>query len=265
MRLPRQLALPLLFLLPLAAHAQAQALDILVYANAGVFEAAPGQGPGGAGGAVLERMQALSGITLRQQVLPISRAMLLAEQRPANCVVALARTPEREPRFLWAGPWARGAMAVYGRGDEARHVDGPQDLRGRSLVVLRDSAPAAWLKEQGLTAEEVKDNSTALRMLQARRVDFWLANDIAGHFVIRAGGGTAPRVLHSFGRIDDQRAGPGHRPAAPQRRAGGVRLALGEGPRPATAIPPGAWTFARVRPSPTLQPCHEPPPCSHCC
>lgn len=201
MRPPRRFAwLLLLFLLPPLAGAET--LDILVYANAGVFEASPGEGPGGPGGAMLERMQALSGVTLRQQVLPISRAMLLAEQKPGHCVVALARTPEREARYLWAGPWARGAMAIYGRGDETRHVDGPQDLRGRSLVVLRDSAPAAWLKEQGLAAEEVKDNSTALRMLQARRVDYWLANEVAGHFVIRAGGGMAPRVLHSFGRID---------------------------------------------------------------
>lgn len=201
MRLTGRLALTLLWPL-LAPAARAEALDILVYANAGVFEAPSGQGPGGPGGALLERMQALSGITLRQQVLPISRAMLLVEQKPGSCVVALARTPERESRYLWAGPWARGAMTIYGRGDETRHVDGPQDLRGRSIVVLRESAPAAWLKEQGLTAEEVKDNSTALRMLQARRVDYWLANDVAGHFVIRAGGGAVPRVMHSFGRID---------------------------------------------------------------
>ena len=192
-------ALLTLLLPTLAAgvHAQAQTLDILVYANAGVFEAAPGQGPGGPGAAMLARMQTLSGVTLRQQVLPISRALLLVDQRPGNCAVALSRTPERESRYLWAGPWARGAMTVYGRADETRPVEGAQDLRGHSIVVLRDSQPAAWLKEQGLAAEEVKDNSTALRMLQARRVDFWLANDVAGHFVIRAVGGTAPRVLYS--------------------------------------------------------------------
>ncbi|WP_457422065.1 substrate-binding periplasmic protein [Roseateles sp. P5_E7] len=202
MRLSGRLALlPLLPLLLPQAAIGAQALDVLVYPNAGVFEAAPGQ-PGGPGGAMLERMQTLSGITLRQQIVPISRALLLAEQKPGSCAVALSRTAEREPRFLWVGPWARGALTVYGRGDETRQVDGAQDLRGRSIVVLRDSSPAAWLREHGLPAEEVKDNGTALRMLQARRVDFWLANDLAGNFVIRAAGGAAPRVLHSAGRID---------------------------------------------------------------
>lgn len=195
-------ALLTLLLLTLTTGAHAHGLDILVYANAGVFELTPGQGPGGPGAVLLARMQALSGITLRQEVVPISRALLVAEQRPGNCAVALSRTPERESRYLWAGPWARGAVTVYGRGDETRRVGGAQDLRGRSIVVLRDSQPASWLKQQGLPAEEVKDNSTALRMLQARRVDFWLANDVAGHFVIKATGGAAPLALYSFGRID---------------------------------------------------------------
>ncbi|KQW44585.1 MULTISPECIES: ABC transporter substrate-binding protein [unclassified Roseateles] len=212
-RLPA-LALALSLLLPTATSAD-HGLDILVYTNAGVFEALPGERPGGPGGVMLERLQTLSGVTLRQQVLPVSRAMLMAEQKPGSCAVALPRTPEREPRHLWAGPWARGAIAIYGRADETGQVDGPQALRGHPVVVLRDSAPAAWLKEQGLVAEEVKDNSTALRMLQARRVDFWLANDIAAHFVIRAAGGVAPRVLHSFGRIDLYFAcHPGSDPAA---------------------------------------------------
>ena len=200
MRLSRHLALLTLLLLQRPALS-AQVLDVLVYPNAGVFESASGQ-PGGPGGALLDRMQALSGITLRQQIVPIGRALALAEQKPGSCAVALSRTAEREARFLWVGPWARGAMTVYGRSDETRRVDGAQGLRGRSIVVLRDSSPAAWLKEQGLAAEDVKDNGTALRMLQARRVDFWLANDVAAYFVIRAGGGEAPRLMHSFGRID---------------------------------------------------------------
>lgn len=180
----------------------APSLDVLVYPNAGVFEAGPGLGPGGPGGALLKRMQTLSGITLRQQVAPMARSMLLAEQKPGSCAVALSRTAERESRFQWVGPWARGSMTVYGRGDEARRIESPQDLGGHSLVVLRDSSPSAWLKGQGLAADEVMDNGIALRMLQARRVDFWVANDVAGHFVIKAAGGVPPRVLYAAGRID---------------------------------------------------------------
>lgn len=198
-----RLALLLLALLPLsAAHAQTRVLEMLVYPNAGVFEAAPGKGPGGPGGMMLERLQALSGVTLNQQFMPVPRAMLTVKQHPGHCMVAVTRTPERESAFMWAGPWARGATAVFARADDTRGIQHPQELRGSSIVVLRESAPAEWLKTQGMPATEVKDNTTGLRMLQARRVDYWLANDLAANFVIRAEGGPVPKQLYNFGRID---------------------------------------------------------------
>ncbi|RZJ04756.1 MAG: transporter substrate-binding domain-containing protein [Rubrivivax sp.] len=184
------------------ALAQAKALEILTYPNAGVFESAAGRGPGGPGGAAVHRMQVLSGVRLNQQLMPIGRAMAIAEQKPGHCAVAVSRTPEREARFLWIGPWARGALTVYGRADETRQITAPQDLQGSHIVVLRDSTPAGWLKDRGLRGEEVKDNGTALRMLRARRVDYWLANELAAFFVIRADVGPPPRVLYSAGRID---------------------------------------------------------------
>jgi polar amino acid transport system substrate-binding protein len=192
----------LLSLLHAAAQAQSPALEMLVYPNAGVFESAPGKGPGGPGGAMLQRLQALSGVTLNQQFMPIPRALLTARQKPGHCTVAVARTPEREATLTWAGPWARGATTVFARADDTRRIHDPQELRGSNIVVLRDSSPADWLKSQSIPATEVKDNTTGLRMLQARRVDYWLANDLAAHFVIRAEGGPVPRPLYSFGRID---------------------------------------------------------------
>jgi len=199
---PQRLLLALL--LPLhAIDVYAATLEILTYENAGVFEADTGKkGRGGPGSAVLGRMQQLSGISLRQHLVPLLRANAMTEQFPNHCSVAVPRTAEREPHFVWAGPWARGATTLYGRTDDTRRVSGPQDLRGSRIVVLRDSAPAQWLRQQQLAAESVKDNTTALRMLNARRADYWLANDIAAHFVIRAEGGLAPKPMYSTGRID---------------------------------------------------------------
>jgi len=195
-------ALLLALLLHTAAHGQTRVLEMLVYPNAGVFEAAPGKGPGGPGGAMLQRLQALSGVTINQQFMPIPRALLMVKQAPGNCMVAISRSPEREGMLMWAGPWARGATTVYARADDTRTIEHPQELRGSSIVVLRDSAPADWLKSQGMPATEVKDNTTGLRMLQARRVDYWLANDLAAGFILRTEGGPAPRPLYNFGRID---------------------------------------------------------------
>lgn len=200
--MPRAALLLSLLLMHAVAQAQARVLEMLVYPNAGVFEAAPGQGTGGPGGAMLQRLQVLSGVTLNQQFMPIPRALLTVKQKPGHCMVAVSRTPEREATLMWAGPWARGATAIYARADDTRRIQDPQELRGQSIVVLRDSTPSDWLKAQSIPATEVKDNTTGLRMLQARRVDYWLANDLAAHFVIRAEVGPAPRQLYNFGRID---------------------------------------------------------------
>lgn len=198
----RRAALLVTLLLPAIVQAQDLALTMLVYPNAGVFESAPGKGLGGPGGAVLQRMQALSGVKLHQQLVPIPRAQVMLKHKPGHCMVALARTPERETQHLWAGPWARGATAIFARADDKRPIQHPRDLQGRSIVVLRDSGAADWLKAQGLPALEVKDNATGLRMLRAGRVDYWVANDVAAQFIIRAEHGPAPRALHSLGRID---------------------------------------------------------------
>ncbi|MDR7331863.1 transporter substrate-binding domain-containing protein [Roseateles asaccharophilus] len=200
--MPRAVLLLSLLLMHAAAQAQAPVLEMLVYPNAGVFESAPGQSAGGPGGAMLQRLQTLSGVKLNQQLMPIPRALLTVKQKPGHCMVAVSRTPEREATLLWVGPWARGATAIFVRGDDPRRVHDPLEVRGGSIVVLRDSAPSDWLKSQSIPATEVKDNTTGLRMLQARRVDFWLANDLAAHFVIRADGGPAPRQVYNFGRID---------------------------------------------------------------
>ncbi|MFN3305374.1 MAG: substrate-binding periplasmic protein [Roseateles sp.] len=195
-------ALLLALLLPAAAPAQDLALEMLVYPNAGVFESAPGKGPSGPGGAMLQRLQALSGVRLNQQLVPIPRALVMLKHNPGHCAVALTRTPERETQHLWAGPWARGATAIFVREDDQRPFRAPSDLQGHRIVVLRESGAAEWLKTQGLPALEVKDNTTGLRMLQAGRVDYWVANDLAAQFVIRAERGPTPRLLHSLGRID---------------------------------------------------------------
>ncbi|MGM9480986.1 substrate-binding periplasmic protein [Roseateles sp. NT4] len=188
-------------LLPLAATVQAEAVDMVVYPNAGVFDA-DGSRIVGPGADMLARLQMASGVQMSQQLMPIARAMQTVPHKPGSCLVALPRTPEREAQYRWAGPWATSAIGLYGGANETRHVEGPADLRGAQIAVLRESTPAAWLKEQGLTGHEVNDVTIGLRMLQAGRVDFWLGNDLAARFVIRNLSGPVPRLLYSFGRID---------------------------------------------------------------
>jgi len=193
----------LVFLLVLlSGAARAQPLQLLVFPNPGLFEVAADGTVSGPGADLLTRLGRISGVPLAIQALPIPRALATASTTPGNCAVGLSRTPEREASFLWAGPLASGALVIYARADESLALRSPQDLRGHGVVVQRESAAAAWLREQGIAAQEVNNSVTALRMLQARRVDFWFVNEISAERVIRAEGGTPVKHHLTLGRVE---------------------------------------------------------------
>lgn len=192
---------PLLLSLQAGAQAQAASVNMLVYPNAGIFEMIDGR-IGGPGETMLLRLQAITGVQFNQQVMPIARALPTLATTPGTCAVSLPRTPDREAHFRWTMAWISGAIVLYGRATENRLIRGPEDMRGANIAVLRDSLPAAWLKEHGVTGYEVNDLGTGLRMLQAGRVDFWLGSEVSARFVIRAMQGPVPRALYSYGQLE---------------------------------------------------------------
>ena len=202
-----RIAWPLLpaLLLSLAASTRAQAqvpaVNMLVYPNAGVFEIVDGR-ISGPGEAMLMRLQAISGVQHKQQVMPIARVLQTLATKPDTCAVSLPRTADREAHFRWTTPWIISAITLYGRAQETRQITGPEDLLGTQVAVLRESLPAAWLKDHGVTGYEVNDMGTGLRMLQAGRIDFWLGSEVSARLAIRAMQGPAPRPLYSYGRLE---------------------------------------------------------------
>lgn len=192
----------LMVLALLCGTARAQQLQLLVFPNPGLFDVAADGTVGGPGAAVLTRLGRIGGVPLVIQALPIPRALAMGSSIPGACLVGLSRTPEREAAFLWAGPLASGAITVYARADETQALASVAELRGRSVVVQRESAGAAWLREQGIAAQEANNSVSALHMLQARRVDFWLANDLAAEPVIHAEGGAPVRPLLVLRRVE---------------------------------------------------------------
>jgi polar amino acid transport system substrate-binding protein len=197
------LRLALTSLLLAASTAIADSVEVLVYPVAGIFDIGPADEIRGPGKRVLARIEALSGVTLHTRVLPGSRVLRSVLAEPGVCAAGMARLPEREANLHWTGVLASGTMTLYGRHDETRRITGVADLRGASIVARRESGPAAWLREHGIPAHEVRDTATSLRMLQNRRVDYWLVNELSvRHELTQLGGATPPKPLHEFGRLD---------------------------------------------------------------
>lgn len=193
--------LPVLLAL-LFGPAQAQQLQLLVFPNPGLFDVAADGTVSGPGAELLAKLGRASGLQLGILAMPIPRALATAGSTPGSCAVGLTRTPEREAAFHWAGPLASGALVVYARANETQALQGPLDLRGHGVVVQRESAAATWLREQGIPAQETNNSVSALRMLQARRVDFWVAHELAAEPVIRAEGGAPVENHLTLRRVD---------------------------------------------------------------
>lgn len=191
-----------LLLALLGGTARAQPLQLLVFPNPGLFDVATDGMVSGPGAELLAKLGRASGVPQTILALPIPRALALGSSTPGHCIVGLTRTPEREPGFHWIGPLASGALVIYARADETPALQVPLDMRGHGVTVQRESAAAAWLREQGIPAQEVNNSVTALRMLQARRVDFWFANELAAEPVIRAEGGVPVRPQLTLRRVD---------------------------------------------------------------
>lgn len=195
-------ALCLLLMVSLASGARAEGVDMLVFLNPGLFEQAPDGRITGPGGDMIARIAAVSGVTVRIQVLPPTRVMQTLVQQVGACVAGVARLPDNESQLRWLGVLSNSTLMLYGRLDEKRRITGASDLRRATVVVQRHSLPASWLHERGLPMQEVRDTTTALRMLQARRVDYWLVNELVAQRTFQALGGDLPaRPLQSFGQI----------------------------------------------------------------
>lgn len=195
-------ALCLLLMVSLASDARAEGVDMLVFLNPGLFEQAPDGRITGPGGDMIARIAAVSGVAVRIQVLPPTRVMQTLVQQVGACVAGVARLPDNESQLRWLGVLSNSTLMLYGRLDEKRRISGANDLRRATVVVQRHSLPATWLRERGLAMQEVRDTTTALRMLQARRVDYWLVNELVAQRTFQSLGGDLPaRPLQSFGQI----------------------------------------------------------------
>lgn len=152
-----------------AAHAQAIRG---VTEESGYTWLSAGRVLGPASEVVAATMQRAGFTDYRAGIYPWARAYDMALQEPNVLIFMIARTPQREDRFKWAGEFMRIEYHLYKlRTDTEVVVRTLQDAKAYSVGVMRDDVRQQYLQSQGFTRLVVSaQNGDNFRKLLHRQV-----------------------------------------------------------------------------------------------
>lgn len=137
---------------------------------------------GAAGGLMVEVLRAVSA-SLNEpveassiQVLPWTRAVYTAAHNPQSVLFSLARTPERESQYQWAGPVVPIRIVMIGLPSVAQRP--PERW---NIGVVRDDVAVRLVTAAGYHADQLVYSTypaSVARMLQSQRIDVWAYGEL---------------------------------------------------------------------------------------
>jgi polar amino acid transport system substrate-binding protein len=183
--LPRRLALRVLCcLLGGLAVMAARAVPLeVVTTDYPPFSYTDAKVPRGLGTEILQAIAASAGFEPHIVFLPWQRALRQVEQRPDTLIYTLARTPERERRYEWIGPFASRKVYFWKlRSRSDVKVSSLQDVHRFKVATVREDAQTELMTSKGLVNASkdffLTSDDSVLRMLIARHADLVANSEI---------------------------------------------------------------------------------------
>lgn len=121
-------------------------------------------------------------------VLPWARAQLLARKQTDTCMYSAARTPEREPLYLWIGPLAEDQIALFARRDNPLQLGSLADARRYRVGSYVGDAYGNYVERQGVSLDRSPADANNLPKLMAGHIELWVAGSIVGAYRARQAG-----------------------------------------------------------------------------
>lgn len=126
-----------------------------------------------------------AGLTADIEVTKWSRAVSLAEKDADTCVFTTARTPEREERFVWAGPmYSEAIFLIQKPGANAEVADVEAALTKKIGTQTGDFAVALLDRLGASDIDLAPDASKTLKKLDVGRLDYMVALESAAAVAI---------------------------------------------------------------------------------
>lgn len=145
---------------------------------------------------LLEQAFAAEGLQLQPQqieLLPWARGYDTALSTANTVLFSTNRTAARETLFQWAGPISADRVVLMGRASRTLQIDSIEQLNASELqiVAIREDVGAQRLQELGVDPDRItlaSNNTSALAMLEAGRVDLWAYGEDVAYWLMRSQG-----------------------------------------------------------------------------
>ena len=119
------------------------------------------------------------------RIVPLAEGFQAVQKGPGKVLFAIARTPERDPLYKWAGPFTRAGFVLYAPIHRNITMSSEKDLHRYSIGAVSASIENDLLARRGVAASRIINRKTPeelLRMLEAGAIDLWATGDLAGRY-----------------------------------------------------------------------------------
>jgi polar amino acid transport system substrate-binding protein len=102
---------------------------------------------------------------------------------PNTVIFSIARLPERETDFKWAGPFATQKKVLFAIKSSSITINGPEDLKRYTIGVVTNDAAIGQLKAFGVPQKNMladPDPAVIIESLQNGDIDLWCYGMEAG-------------------------------------------------------------------------------------
>jgi polar amino acid transport system substrate-binding protein len=119
------------------------------------------------------------------RIVPLAEGFQAVQKGPGKVLFAIARTPERDPLYKWAGPFTRAGFVLYAPIHRNVTMSSDKELHRYSIGAVSASIENELLAGRGVAAARIVNRKTPeelLRMLEAGEIDLWATGDLAGRY-----------------------------------------------------------------------------------
>jgi polar amino acid transport system substrate-binding protein len=139
---------------------------------------------------LIKQLFSQAGVPYSIEVLPLKRALMMANTRPGTCVFPIERSQEREIGLRWISPLVVSHYGFYAAPGHSLKLKTLEDARPYSIASYLGSGVGEYLLSRGCNVVEVSSSKLGPNMLVHKRFDLWVSDTRTAEALSSADGPT---------------------------------------------------------------------------